>query len=157
MAIWRHLSQGRARVLVRLHASGVNPSDVKLRAGARVGAVMAYPRVIPHSDGAGVIEAVGAGVDAARVGERVWVWNAGWQRAFGTAAEYVALPAEQAVRLPDAVSFAEGACFGHPRDDGLVRGDGRRPLGGPDGAGHGRRGHGGALRGADGARGRGRG
>jgi NADPH2:quinone reductase len=105
---------GSGEVLVRLHASGVNPSDVKLRAGARPGAVMAYPRVIPHSDGAGVIEAVGAGVDPARVGERVWVWNAAWQRAFGTAAEYVALPAEQAVRLPDNTSFAEGACFGIP-------------------------------------------
>jgi len=121
---------GPGEVLVRLHASGVNPSDVKLRAGARVGAVMAYPRVIPHSDGAGVIEAVGAGVDAARVGERVWVWNAGWQRAFGTAAEYVALPAEQAVRLPDAVSFAEGACFGIPAMTAwyAVMGDG--PLAG---------------------------
>ncbi|MBF9060829.1 zinc-binding dehydrogenase [Rhodobacterales bacterium HKCCSP123] len=105
---------GPGEVLVRLHASGVNPSDVKLRAGARPGAVMAYPRVIPHSDGAGVIEAVGEGVDAARIGERVWVWNAAWQRAFGTAAEFVALPAEQAVRLPDGVSFAEGACFGIP-------------------------------------------
>lgn len=105
---------GPGEVLVRLHASGINPSDVKLRAGARVGAVMAYPRVVPHSDGAGVIEAVGAGVDRARVGERVWVWNAGWQRAFGTAADYVALPAEQAVRLPDGVGFAEGACFGIP-------------------------------------------
>lgn len=105
---------GPGEVLVRLHASGINPSDVKLRAGARVGAVMAYPRVVPHSDGAGVIAAVGAGVDRARIGERVWVWNAGWQRAFGTAAEYVALPAEQAVRLPDGVGFAQGACFGIP-------------------------------------------
>ena len=105
---------GPGEVLVRLHASGVNPSDVKLRAGARAGAVMAYPRIVPHSDGAGVIAAVGAGVDPARVGERVWVWNAGWQRAMGTAAEYVALPAEQAVRLPDGTSFAEGACFGIP-------------------------------------------
>ena len=63
-------------VLVRVHASGINPSDVKLRAGARPGATMAYPRVVPHSDGAGVIEAVGAGVNAARVGQRVWIWNA---------------------------------------------------------------------------------
>ncbi|MDG4649103.1 NADPH:quinone reductase [Roseibacterium sp. SDUM158017] len=101
-------------VLVRLRASGVNPSDVKLRAGARPGAAMAHPRVIPHSDGAGVIEAVGAGVDPGRVGERVWVWNAAWQRAFGTAAQLVALPAEQAVRLPEGTSFAEGACFGIP-------------------------------------------
>ena len=105
---------GPGEVVVRLHASGVNPSDVKLRAGARPGAVMAHPRVIPHSDGAGVIAAVGAGVDAGRIGERVWVWNAGWQRAHGTAAAYVALPAEQAVRLPDGASFAEGACFGIP-------------------------------------------
>lgn len=105
---------GPGEVLVRLRASGVNPSDVKLRAGARPGAVMAYPRIVPHSDGAGVIEAVGAGVDPARVGERVWVWNAGWQRAMGTAAAYVALPSEQAVALPDGTSFAEGACFGIP-------------------------------------------
>ncbi|PWK61056.1 NADPH:quinone reductase [Roseicyclus mahoneyensis] len=105
---------GPGEVLVRLHASGVNPSDVKLRAGARAGAVMAFPRIVPQSDGAGVIAAVGAGVDAARVGERVWVWNAGWHRAFGTAAEMVALPNEQAVRLPDGTSFADGACFGIP-------------------------------------------
>ena len=105
---------GPGEVLVRLHASGVNPSDVKLRAGARVGAVMAYPRIVPHYDGAGVIAAVGPGVDRARIGQRVWVWNAGWQRACGTAAEYVALPAEQAVLLPDRVGFAQGACFGIP-------------------------------------------
>ena len=105
---------GPGEVLVRLHASGVNPSDVKLRAGARVGAVMAYPRIVPHSDGAGVIAAVGQGVDRARIGQRVWVWNAGWQRACGTAAEYVTLPAEQAVLLPDRVGFAQGACFGIP-------------------------------------------
>lgn len=101
-------------VLVRLHASGVNPSDVKLRAGARAGAVMGWPRIVPHSDGAGVIEAVGAGVDPARVGERVWIWNGGWQRQYGTAAERIALPAEQAVRLPDSTGFAEGACLGIP-------------------------------------------
>ena len=105
---------GRGEVLVRVHASGVNPSDVKLRAGARPGAEMAYPRVIPHSDGAGVIEAVGAGVDVGRVGQRVWVRNAQWQRAFGTAAELVALPEAQAFPLPDGTSFAEGACFGIP-------------------------------------------
>jgi NADPH2:quinone reductase len=101
-------------VLVRLHASGVNPSDVKLRAGARPGAVMAFPRIIPHSDGAGKIEAVGQGVDPARIGERVWIWNGQWQRAFGTAAEYIAIPSEQAVFLPDGTSFAEAACFGIP-------------------------------------------
>ena len=105
---------GPGEVLVRVRASGINPSDVKLRAGARPGAVMAFPRVIPHSDGAGVIEAVGAGVDAARVSQRVWLWNAQWQRAFGTAAEYIALPAEQAVALPDQTAFHEAACFGIP-------------------------------------------
>ena len=101
-------------VLVRVHASGVNPSDVKLRAGARPGAVMVFPRIIPHSDGAGVIEAVGAGVDPARVGQRVWIWNGQWQRAFGTAAELIALPAAQTVPLRDTTSFSEGACLGIP-------------------------------------------
>ena len=105
---------GPGEVLVRVRASGINPSDVKLRAGARPGAVMAYPRVIPHSDGAGEIVGVGDGVDRARIGDRVWVWNAQWRRALGTAAEYIALPSDQAVRLPDGVSFAEGACLGIP-------------------------------------------
>lgn len=105
---------GPGEVLVALKASGVNPSDVKLRAGARVGAKMVFPRVVPHSDGAGVIQAVGEGVASSRIGERVWVWNAGWQRAFGTAASHVTLPAAQAVRLPDGTSFSEGACFGIP-------------------------------------------
>jgi len=105
---------GPGEVLVRLHASGVNPSDVKLRAGARPGATMAFPRIVPHSDGAGVIEAVGPGVDPARAGERVWVWNGQWKRAFGTAAERIALPADQAVRLPEGTGFKEGACLGIP-------------------------------------------
>lgn len=101
-------------VLVRLEASGVNPSDVKLRAGARPGASMAFPRIVPHSDGAGVIEAVGAGVDPGRVGQRVWIWNGQWQRAFGTAADHIALPSDQTVALPEGTSFAEGACLGIP-------------------------------------------
>jgi len=101
-------------VLVRIHATGVNPSDVKSRGGVSVATEMPFPRVIPHSDGAGVIEAVGVGVDTARIGERVWIWNAQWQRAFGTAAELLAIPSEHAVRLPDASGFAEGACFGIP-------------------------------------------
>ena len=105
---------GPGEVLVRLHASGVNPSDVKLRAGARPGATMAFPRIVPHSDGAGVIAAVGNGVDAARRGERVWIWNGQWRRPHGTAAEYVALPSEQAVRLPETTDFAAGACLGIP-------------------------------------------
>jgi len=105
---------GAGEVLVRLHASGVNPSDVKLRAGARPGSVMAFPRIIPQSDGAGVIEAVGPGVDPARTGQRVWIWNGQWRRQFGTAAEYIVLPAEQAVFLPDTTAFNEAACFGIP-------------------------------------------
>jgi NADPH2:quinone reductase len=105
---------GEGEVLVRLHASGVNPSDVKARAGARPGSVMAFPRIVPQSDGAGVIEAVGAGIDAARAGQRVWIWNGQWRRQYGTAAEFIALPAEQAVLLPDSTSFNEAACFGIP-------------------------------------------
>jgi NADPH2:quinone reductase len=101
---------GAGELRVRLHTSGVNPSDVKSR-GLRK---LAFPRVIPHSDGAGVIEAVGAGVSETRVGERVWIWNGQWQRAFGTAAEFIVLPAEQAVRLPDNVSFEQGATLGIP-------------------------------------------
>lgn len=101
---------GPGEVLVRLATSGVNPSDVKSRRGRPLMA----PRIIPHSDGAGVIEAVGKGVDAARLGERVWIWNGQWQRPFGTAAHYIALPQAQAVRLPDSTSFAAGACLGIP-------------------------------------------
>ena len=100
-------------VRVRLACSGVNPSDVKTRGGLRSGD-LPFPRIVPHSDGAGEIEAVGEGVDAGRVGERVWTWNAAWGRALGTAAEYVVLPQEQAVRLPDDVSFEAGACLGIP-------------------------------------------
>ncbi len=103
---------GSGEVLVRVAVSAPNPSDVKTRAGARGG--MAHKLVIPHSDGAGRIEAVGEGVDASRIGERVWLWNAAWQRPFGSCAEYVALPAQQAVFLPDAASYADGACLGIP-------------------------------------------
>ncbi|MBI4273291.1 MAG: NADPH:quinone reductase [Rhizobiales bacterium] len=103
---------GPGEVRVRLVASGVNPSDVKTRAGAT--RKIAFPRVIPHSDGTGVIEAVGNGVERSRVGERVWIWNGQWKRPFGTCAEFIALPATQAVRLPDKTSFEEGACLGIP-------------------------------------------
>jgi NADPH2:quinone reductase len=99
-------------VLVRVHASGVNPSDVKSRRGA--GRAPGFARVIPHSDGAGIIEATGRGVSQDRVGERVWLYNAQWRRAYGTCAEYVALPAELAVPLPANIDFATGACFGVP-------------------------------------------
>ena len=100
-------------VLVRVRASGVNPGEVKKRADW-MGFGIGYPRVIPHSDGAGTIEEVGEGVSPSRVGERVWVWGAQSGRPFGTAAEYVALPSEQAVPLPDGVGFEVGACLGIP-------------------------------------------
>ncbi len=101
------------QVRVRLQWSGVNPSDVKSRLGLR-NPDMPFPRVIPHSDGMGVIDAVGEGVDAARVGQRVWTWNAAWGRADGTAAEWVCLPQAQAVALPDNVEGEAGACLGIP-------------------------------------------
>jgi NADPH2:quinone reductase len=106
-----HPSPGEVRV--RLVWSGVNPSDVKSRAGLR-SKVMPFAQVIPHSDGAGVIDEVGSGVEPRRVGQRVWLWNAAWGRPFGTAADYVVLPAEQAVPLPEATSFEAGACLGIP-------------------------------------------
>lgn len=104
---------GPGEVRVRLHASGVNPSDVKSRAGLRSKA-LPFARVIPHSDGAGVIDRVGDGVPASRIGERVWLWNAAWGRPHGSAAQYVALPSRQAVPLPDGVAFDAGACLGIP-------------------------------------------
>jgi len=103
---------GPGEVRVRLKTSGVNPSDVKTRAGTA--RKIAFPRVIPHSDGAGEIDAVGAGVPKSRIGERVWTWNGQWKRPFGTAAECIVLPEVQAVKLPDAVSFEAGACLGIP-------------------------------------------
>ena len=109
---------GAGEVRVRLSTSGVNPSDVKARAGLR-SKELPFPRVVPHSDGAGVIDRVGQGVAPARVGERVWVWNAAWKRAFGTAAQYVVLPAGQAVALPPGVPFDAGACLGHEAPGGI--------------------------------------
>ena len=100
-------------VRVRIEWSGINPSDVKSRAGVR-SKTLAFPRIVPHSDGAGTVDAVGEGVDRSRIGERVWVWNAAWGRAFGTAAQYVCLPQAQAVHLPERVSAEAGACMGIP-------------------------------------------
>jgi len=97
-------------VLVKLATSGVNPSDVK----SRKTRPLTDAEIIPHSDGAGVIDAVGAGVPASRIGERVWIWNGQWQRPWGTACEYIALPSPQAVALPDHIDFAAAACFGIP-------------------------------------------
>lgn len=103
-------SPGPGEVRVRLKFSGVNPSDVK----SRMGRPMIASRIIPHSDGAGVIEAVGEGIPRSRIGERVWIWNGQWKRPFGTAAEYISLPSEQAVALPENTDFDVGACLGIP-------------------------------------------
>lgn len=100
-------------VRVRLRNSGINPSDVKSRAGT-LGRELAFPLIIPHSDGAGDIDAVGAGVPVERLGERVWIWNGQWRRPFGTAAQYMVIPAQQAVQLPASIDYAAGACLGIP-------------------------------------------
>jgi NADPH2:quinone reductase len=102
---------GKGEVRVRLHASAVNPSDIKARGGSRP---VLPPRVIPDSDGAGTIDRIGPGVSRRRLGERVWVYNGQWQRASGTSAQYIALPTAQAVPLPRKVSWAQGACLGIP-------------------------------------------
>jgi NADPH:quinone reductase len=104
---------GTGEVRVKVSWSGVNPSDVKSRAGNRTGA-LPFPRIIPHSDGAGVIDQVGPDVPSTRIGERVWTWNAAWMRPFGTAAQYVVLPSSQAVPLPQNTDLAVGACLGIP-------------------------------------------
>ena len=101
---------GPGEVRVKLASSGVNPSDVK----SRQSRPLAGAKIIPHSDGAGVIDAVGNGVDRQRIGQRVWVWNGQWQRAWGTACEYIALPQAHAVALPEHIDFASAACFGIP-------------------------------------------
>jgi NADPH2:quinone reductase len=134
---------GPGEVRVKVAWSGVNPSDVKSRAGTRTKS-LPFPRIIPHSDGSGVIDQVGADVPSTRIGERVWVWNAAWMRSFGTAAQYVVLPSEQAVVLPRNIDLAAGACLGIPAltayhavtTDGGV--DGKRVLvaGGAGAVGH---------------------
>jgi NADPH:quinone reductase len=115
-------------VVVEVATSAVNPSDAKARAGVR--GPMAYDRVIPHSDGAGRIVAVGDGVSRDRIGDRVWLWNAGWKRAHGSNGTLISLPSEQAVPLPNETSFEAGACLGIPAltahrclfADGLIEG-----------------------------------
>jgi NADPH2:quinone reductase len=99
-------------VRVRLRTSGINPSDVKSRAGTT--RRLAFSRVIPHSDGAGEIDLIGEGVPSSRLGQRVWIWNGQWRRPFGTAAESIVLPAQQAVPLPESVTMEAGACLGIP-------------------------------------------
>ena len=103
---------GPGEVRVRLRASGVNPSDWKTRRGG-FGRGLIAPLIIPHSDGAGEIDAIGEGIPD-RVGERVWLWNGQWKRPNGTAAQYIVLPSAQAVHLPDRVDYAAGACLGIP-------------------------------------------
>jgi NADPH:quinone reductase len=103
---------GRGEVRVRVHASGVNPTDVKARSGRPGSTGLEFARVIPHHDGAGVVDLVGEGVSPQRLGQRVWIYEAQWRRASGTAAQSVAVPETLAVPLPDRVGFAEGACLG---------------------------------------------
>ncbi|MBW9070078.1 NADPH:quinone reductase [Agrobacterium pusense] len=104
---------GAGEVRVRVVASGVNPSDIKTRTGFG-GKPMPFPRIVPHQDGAGIIDAVGPGVPPSRVGEPVWIYMGQWGRAFGTAAELVVVPSAQAVRLANSVSFEIGASLGVP-------------------------------------------
>ena len=106
-------SPAAGEVRVRLLWSGVNPSDVKSRAGLR-STTLPFPLIIPHSDGMGIVDSVGEGVDAARIGERVWIWNGAWGRPHGTAAQFIVLPQQQAVRLPEGTPDEAGACLGIP-------------------------------------------
>ncbi len=135
---------GPGEVRVRLAASGVNPADVKLRSGAN-NYGFDFPRVIPNSDGAGVVDQVGAGVDPAWVGRRIWLYNGQrLGRAFGTAAEYIALNAGLVHTLPDELDFAEGATLGIPAmtahrcvfADGSVAGQTMLVAGGAGAVGH---------------------
>ncbi|MHB8331220.1 MAG: NADPH:quinone reductase [Candidatus Dormibacteria bacterium] len=103
---------GPGEVRVRLRFSGINPTDWKARSGATPRPVDGFQ--IPHHDGAGTIDAVGAGVDPSRLGERVWVWMAAAGRRWGTAAEWTVTPDRQAVRLPDGASLELGASLGVP-------------------------------------------
>jgi NADPH2:quinone reductase len=130
---------GAGEVLVRVAVSGVNPTDVKARTRDPAGAFQ-----IPNQDGAGTIEAVGEGVDPGRVGERVWLFFAAYERPWGTAAEYTVIPSEQAVRLPDGVSDDLGASLGIPAmtahrcllADGPIEGRAVLVAGGAGAVGH---------------------
>lgn len=103
---------GPGEVRVRMHMSGLNPTDLKARTG--FSAPMPFPRIIPHQDGAGVIDAVGDPEEAGRIGQRVWIYEAQYGRASGTAAAFVVVPAGHAVPLPGDVSFEVGASLGIP-------------------------------------------
>ncbi|HXF19233.1 MAG TPA: NADPH:quinone reductase, partial [Streptosporangiaceae bacterium] len=133
---------GPGEVRVRVHASGINPTDVKTRAGVTPRPIDGFQ--VPHHDGAGVIDAVGPGGPARRIGERVWVWFAANGRRWGTAAEWTVVPERQAVPLPDGVSFELGASLGVPAmtghycvlADGPVRGSTVLVAGGAGAVGH---------------------
>ncbi len=105
---------GAGEVRVKIAVSGVNPTDWKSRLGRTAGEPLPFPEVVPNQDGSGVIDAVGPGAADARTGERVWLWESAWQRAGGTAQQYVVLPARQAVPLPRHASFDVGASLGIP-------------------------------------------
>lgn len=102
---------GVGEVRVRLQVAAVNPTDWKSRAHA---APMDFDVQVPGQDGAGVIEAVGPGVDIGRIGERVWVYHAAFQRQYGTAAQFTVVPARQAVPVPEGISFDQAAALGIP-------------------------------------------
>lgn len=106
-----HLQAGEVRI--RVAASGINPGDVKKRQNA-FNYGMPFPRIIPHSDGAGTVDAVGEGVPPEWMGRRVWCYGAQTYRPFGTAAEYTVVPVNQAVPMPDMVSIEQGGCLGIP-------------------------------------------
>ena len=133
---------GPGEVLVRVRASGVNPTDFKARSGAVPRPVDGFQ--VPHHDGAGVIEAVGPGVDPARAGQRVWLWFAAHGSRWGTAAEWTVVPSRQAVLLPDGASFELGASLGVPAmtahrclsADGPVTGETVLVAGGAGAVGH---------------------
>jgi NADPH2:quinone reductase len=133
---------GPGEVRVTLKTSGVNPSDVKSREGRT--RKIAFPRVIPHSDGAGEIDMVGDGVPASRKGERVWLWNGHWKRPFGTCGEYIVVPSDLAPLLPASASFEAGACLGIPAMTafhavevaGAAKGKSVLVTGGAGGVGH---------------------
>jgi NADPH2:quinone reductase len=105
---------GEGEVRVRVVTSGVNPTDWKARTGATPGGVLPFPEITPNQDGAGVVDAVGAGVESLRVGDRVWLYMSAAERPTGTAQEFTVVPAERAVRLPDDISYLVGASLGVP-------------------------------------------
>ncbi|MBV8864726.1 MAG: alcohol dehydrogenase catalytic domain-containing protein, partial [Acidobacteriaceae bacterium] len=106
---------GFSEVRVRVSVSAVNPSDTKQRSGWDGSTSMPFPRIVPHNDGAGIIDQVGEGVSLERIGERVWIFEAQREgRAWGTAAEFCVVPSRNAISLPAEASFEEGASLGVP-------------------------------------------